>query len=166
MFQKFSAYLMHSFSFDVQENTTSFPHPFLLYNGEDLGWHLLPQAWPCFPATTSHAEGHHLAIGVHCDYLKCFHVLRLRLIESSSCIQVCHAHRRSYYSTTFFITEFLSSCQPQCFCSKYVTIICKCWQLIPSIPPTCRFFHFSGSKRRRRQDAYHWDITDVNAIAL
>ena len=39
----------------------------------------------------------------------------------------------------------------------------KCWQLIPWTPPTCKFFQFSG---RIIQDAYHFDITDVSAIAL
>ena len=68
------------------------------------------------------------------------------------------------------ITGFPSSGHSKCFCSKFVTFTCKCWQLIPSIPPICSFFHFSGSfsfsKRRKIQDAYHFDITNVNAIAL
>ena len=41
---------------------------------------------------------------------------------------------------------------------------------IPCIPPTCNFFQFSGSLRCSRRtiirDAYHFDITDVSAMAV
>ena len=63
----------------------------------------------------------------------------------------------------------LPSCHSRCFGSKFVAITCKRWQLIPFIPPTCNFFKFSGSffsRRRIIQKAYHFDITDVSAMAL
>ena len=67
-------------------------------------------------------------------------------------------------------TGFPSSCHSKCFCNRFVIITCKCWQLVPATPPKCRFFQFSGSydlsRRRIIQDAYHFDITDDNAIAL
>ena len=63
-----------------------------------------------------------------------------------------------------------SSCHSQCLCSKVIIITCNCWQLIPLTPPTCNFFQLSGSfsfsRRRIRQDAYHFDISDVSAVAL
>ena len=63
-----------------------------------------------------------------------------------------------------------SSCHSQCLCSRFAAITCRCWQLIPFNPPTCSFFHFSGSlscsKRRIMHDANHFDITDVKAMVL
>ena len=63
-----------------------------------------------------------------------------------------------------------SSCHFQCFCSRFVIMTCKFWQLVPSTLPSCNFFQlsssFSFSRRRIIQDAYHFDITDVNAMAL
>ena len=50
---------------------------------------------------------------------------------------------------TFFL---LSSCHSQCFCGTCVIITCECWQLIPSIPPTCSCLSSSGSFSFSRQD--------------
>ena len=64
----------------------------------------------------------------------------------------------------------LSSYHFQCFCNSCGIITWKCWQLIPSIPPTCSCFHPSDScclsNRRTQQVAHHFGITDVGAMAL
>ena len=84
-------------------------------------------------------------------------------------------HPKSYHVLLFFniclhhntvpcsITGFLSSCHSQCFCIMFIIITYKCWQLLPSNPPICNFFHFHGSfsfsNCSKRHDAHHFDIT-------
>ena len=57
----------------------------------------------------------------------------------------------------------------QCFCIKFVTITCKCWQLTPSTPPMCKLLNFPDSfsfyKRNSTLLGYHSHISDVKAIA-
>ena len=156
-------YSSSSSSLDAQENTTSFPQPFYLHICPNLGCHLLPQAWG-FHASLSQTS---------VDTEAAFHalpsspdILRRRAAISQPCVlwlsKMCATcigfeslktvlmSKLARYivglsTVPCLIKGFLSSCNSQCFGSKLVTITFKCWQLIPSTPPTCRFFHWAPS---------------------
>ena len=125
----------------------------------------------CLPFLSSHLTqkgSNNPPVGIVTFHNQC-DMPRSRLVER--CLDV-HARQVHCEHTTLpcFNMGLLSSCHSQCFCSKFVIITCKIWQLTPSIPPKCHFFQLSGSfsfsRRRITQDAYHFDITEVNAMAL
>ena len=151
-------------SLGVQENTTSFPHPFFFHICPNLACHFLPQAWffhascrkhllklkqlsthskwRCLPAPTSHAEGLQSAIRV-CLWLSkiwatCFG------FSSSKAVLISKLVKNIVGLTTVqcLNTGYLSSCHSQCFCTKFVLV--SVGSLLHPLHQHVRFFHFSG----------------------
>ena len=78
------------------------------------------------------------------------------VIERHLDVHACHVHRGADHTA-----------MPQHGSSVIIT--CKCWQLMPSILPTCNFFQLSGSflfQTKNNARCVPFDITDVTAMAL
>ena len=143
--------LSSSSFFNFHKNTFSLLHPFFFHVGQYWGCHLLSQAW-CFHASLSQAA-------IECE--TAFHTFKHGLSRESRHLTQEGGNDPSVCIVTVQVShvQCWSDCRPVFHHGSL------------SHPPMCSFFHFSGSflslsKRNKMHDAYHFDITDVSAIAL
>ena len=118
------------------------------------------QRWCCLTVPTSHEDGLKSAIRVHCGHLKSWpHVSVLlhrrpswypRLPGTLSVEQLYPVSTRDSF--------LLDIPKPTCVGSFFDPFLQKGFSILQAL--------FSFSRSRMIQDAYHFDITDVNAIVL
>ena len=185
-------FLSCSFIFEVHENTHSFLYPFFFHIRQELGWPFCHKRgastlpWRKHRLKTKLLSTHsNVALLSSSDISRRWAAINHPCVSwfsmiFATCLGLDSSKAVLMSMLAMYMVErttlpclnmrVLSSCHSQCFCSKYVAITTRCGQLIPFKPPTCSFFQFSGSlscsKRRIIQDRYHFETTDVSAMAL